>query len=74
MLSICLEIPKIEKHIGMYNIHGLYWYSDQNINLGKIDVCVEVCVASMYNLIRSRVFESYHRMKIILALRSHNGN
>ena len=49
-------------------------YADQNISLGKIDVCVEVCVASMYNLIRSRVFESYHRMKIILALRSHNGN
>ena len=25
-------------------------YADQNISLGKFDVCVEVCVASMYNL------------------------
>jgi len=56
----------------MYNINGLH--GDQNISLGKIDVCVEVCVVSMYNLIRSRVFKSYHRMKIILALRSQNGN
>ena len=49
----------------MYNVHGLY--GDQNISVGKIDVCVEVCVVC--TIIRSTVFESYHRMKIILALR-----
>ena len=50
----------------MYNVHGLY--GDQNISVGKIDVCVEVCVV-LCTIIRSTVFESYHRMKIILALR-----
>ena len=42
----CLEIPKIEKHIPMYNIHGLY--GDQNISVGKIDV--------LCTIIRSTVF------------------
>ena len=66
LLSICKSWDSKNWEAYMYNVHGLY--GDQNISVGKIDVCVEVCVV-LCTIIRSTVFESYHRMKIILALR-----